>query len=395
MRNDVLEDVATLQNLRLNTIDRLRREHPGVFELDTRGELIVKHEIIAWSPSVEALISLHAAGFSVVREIRLEALAETILVLQVPQPLSTAAALDLLHSLDKAGIYDYNHLYLGSGPTFASASLTEGEIKPGNHTKAATPDDAVRPKIGLVDAGIDVSHMVFRDAQIKRRDCGNKNLASPHGTAVASLMIGHAAPFSGVLPDAVLYSADIYCGSEAGGSLDKLIEALAWLAQNKVAVINLSIVGPANQNLERIIKSMLAKGYLLVAAVGNDGPAAPPLYPASYPGVIGVTAVDAKLRVLPEAARGAQVMFAAPGSQMLAAAIGSPPYQVVRGTSFASPIVAALLAQKLSAPDNAAAKKAIDYLISQAKTSVTGKPSPDLGYGIVGNSLRIKPEDFR
>ena len=48
-----------------------------------------------------------------------------------------------------------------------------------------------------------------------------------------------------------------------------------------------------------------------MAAVGNDGPAAPPLYPAAYAGVVGVSGITPARRALPEAAQGPQVMFTA------------------------------------------------------------------------------------
>ncbi|UUZ52743.1 S8 family serine peptidase [Massilia sp. H-1] len=146
--------------------------------------------------------------------------------------------------------------------------------------------------------------------------------------------------------------------------------ALAWMARERVAVVNLSIVGPPNQTLERVVGAMVKRGHLLVAAVGNDGPAAPPLYPASYPGVVGVSAVDKRGRVLPEAGRGAHVMFAAPGNNMVSAAPGAPPYRQVRGTSFASPIVAAMLALTLSRPDQSAAAGAVASLAAAAQGGV-------------------------
>jgi subtilisin family serine protease len=142
--------------------------------------------------------------------------------------------------------------------------------------------------------------------------------------------------------------------------------------------------------LERVIGDLIAGGYVIVAAVGNDGPAAPPLYPASYQQVVGVTAVDAHHRVLIEAARGPQVMFASPGAD-LAAAGSDHAYAAVRGTSFAAPFVAALLASGLAAPNAADAAAAIEQL---AKTAVDlGPPGRDLtyGFGLVGADYRIDP----
>ena len=86
------------------------------------------------------------------------------------------------------------------------------------------------------------------------------------------------------------------------------------------------------------MKTLVSRGHLIVAAVGNDGPAAPPLYPASYDGVIGVTAVDEKHHVLIEACRGKHVDFAAQGARSRR---GGPRTRCVtcpvRGTSFAAP----------------------------------------------------------
>jgi subtilisin family serine protease len=164
-----------------------------------------------------------------------------------------------------------------------------------------------------------------------------------------------------VLPGAQLYTANVYCDSPTGGAVDELAAAFGWLAHEQVAVINVSLVGPDNAPLAQIVRSLTSRGYLLIAAVGNDGPAAAPLYPASYPHVVGVTAVDAHRHVLIEAARGKQVMFAAPGADMAAATLANQ-YVDVRGTSFAAPIVAGLLAKDLSVPDSSMADGAVDAL---------------------------------
>jgi len=157
-----------------------------------------------------------------------------------------------------------------------------------------------------------------------------------------------------------------------------------------VPVINISLVGAKNSLLESVIARLIGAGFIVVAAVGNDGPAAPPLYPASYPNVVGVTAVDVHNRVLVEAARGPQVMFASPGADLAAASLGNG-YSAVRGTSFAAPFVAGLLAANLRSPNRNDAAAAVEAL---AKTAIDlGSPGRDLtyGYGLVGGEYRVDP----
>jgi subtilisin family serine protease len=132
---------------------------------------------------------------------------------------------------------------------------------------------------------------------------------------------------------------------------------------------------------------VVARGHVVVAAVGNDGPAAPPLYPASYPDVVGVTAVDAHQRALPEACRGKQVKFSAPGADM-SAANPAQSYVAVRGTSFASPIVSGLLAEAVRAPDKAEAQRAVADLAAHAVDLGAPGPDPVYGFGLVGGDLR-------
>ena len=115
------------------------------------------------------------------------------------------------------------------------------------------------------------------------------------------------------------------------------------MVAQRVPVVAISLVGPANPLVARAIAQAQARGVRIVAAVGNDGPAAPPAYPASYPGVIAVTGVDGRDRVLAEAGRASHLDYAAPGADM-AAASPNGRLAAVRGTSFAVPFVAGRLA---------------------------------------------------
>jgi subtilisin family serine protease len=66
-------------------------------------------------------------------------------------------------------------------------------------------------------------------------------------------------------------------------------------------------------------------------------------------------------------------------------------YTLVRGTSFAAPIVAGLLSLHLQAVDKAAADKAIATLASEAVHLESPSPNPVYGYGLVGEALRRQP----
>lgn len=373
----------TAEDVRRLKVRDLLRQHADVVESDPRGAPIVRAELLAFSPSDGALAQAQAAGFQIVRTETLDGLGETVVVLRGPPGVTTQRALVRLRQTDPQGSYDFNHLYLESGePKMEAAS--PARVVDVEHTAR------IPTRVGLIDSGVDVHHPVFEGSPVQLYGCGGVSIPSSHGTAVGSLMTGHATGFQGAAPGAALYAADVYCGLTTGGAVDAVVQAFAWFVKQKVPVINVSLVGPPNVLLERVVKAVVARGHLIVAAVGNDGPAAPPLYPAAYPGVIGVTAVDARQHAIPEAERGPQVKFAAPGADMAAAC---PPrgYVTVRGTSFAAPIVAGLLALELGQPDVGAAQQAVADLAESAVDLGSKGPDKVYGNGLVGAELRPQP----
>jgi subtilisin family serine protease len=369
---------------RLRIRELLRNNRPGL-EADPRGAPIVRSEVVALSPSPAALESARAEGFNVGRTRTLDGLDVTIIVLQAPTGMSTRRALQRLRQLDPGGIYDFNHVYLDSGVVADGAA--EAPV-----TSSATPSTPVPGvRVGLIDGGVQRSHPVFRDVSIHEHGCVGGNVPSVHGTAVASLLVGHAEHFSGAAVGAELYSADVYCGLATGGAVDAVADAFAWMSRERVPVINISLVGPANGLLEHLVRIVTTRGHIVVAAVGNDGPGAPPLYPAAYPAVIAVTGVDAHRRVLIEACRGKHVDFAAPGADMAAAGLEAE-FSLVRGTSFAAPIAAGLFARQLTQIDRARADAAVAALTSQAVDLGVRGPDKVYGNGLVGDSLRPSPD---
>ncbi len=371
---------------RLHILDLIRR-NPREIEADPNGAPILRGEVVVFSPSDATLEKVRAAGFVVVRERVLEGLDTRVVVLGAPSGMTTRRALTRLRGLDREGVYDFNHLYVESGEVGGAGAPAGVDTK----TDAGTPPDVgtdpdAGTKIGLIDGGVDTSHDVFHDIVIHQHGCGVVSASSAHGTAVASLMIGRSTRFHGAAPGSELYAADVYCGLPTGGAVDAVVEALSWLVKERVPVINVSLVGPPNAMLENVVRMVIARGHVVVAAVGNDGPAAPPLYPASYPDVVGVTAVDARQRALLEACRGRQVKFAAPGADM-SAANPAQSYAMVRGTSFASPIVAGLLAEAIREPDKAVARRVVADLATRAVDLGAPGPDPVYGFGLVGGDL--------
>jgi len=133
-----------------------------------------------------------------------------------------------------------------------------------------------------------------------------------HGTALAGLI-------ASVAPDARLIAIEAFDERANGPNGDAeattmtLARAIDVALNRKSDVINLSIAGPRDPLIGRMVRQALSQGTILVAAAGNDGPTAPPRYPAAYDGVIAVTASDSRNQLYPLAARGPHIAIAAPG----------------------------------------------------------------------------------
>ncbi len=326
--------VRELREAREVAARQLLRRYPNQIDTDPNGAIVVRNEVVTIAPTQQALDLARSRGFSVGPEVEAGELGLRVVVLRAPQGMTTREAVEALRALDPAGAYDFNHLYLGAGDA--------------NHiSKQARSRDggSNEPRIGLIDSGVDVDHRALAGVSINQRGFAGDARVGAHGTAIASLIAGRDGGFHGAAPGATLFVADVYGGRPTGGGASSIIAAMNWLVQQRAGVINVSLVGPNNRALEAAVRAAIARGHIVVAAVGNDGPAAAPLYPAAYPGVVGVTGVDGRNRVLPEAGRGAQVDFAAPGSDF-AAASPTGGYAAVRGTSYAAPIVAGLIARE-------------------------------------------------
>ena len=321
----------TLLELRRLRLQELIRENRAVLEADERGQPVRRGIVVAVDPDPLSLQLAARAGFRVVADERDPALRVRLVQLAVPRGLSARAGLRLVQQVAPRIQADFNHVFEPAG----------GSLMPLQAALASSASAAVGPAIGMIDGGA-ASHPSLAAASIEQNGFAGSPQPTGHGTAVASLLVGNQGPFRGAAPGARLFVADVYGGNRAAGSATTVVKALGWLASNRPQVINISLVGPPNKAVARAIQIVQSRGIQVVAAVGNDGPAAPPQYPASYPGVVAVTGVDARGRALPEAGKGRHLDFAAPGADM-AAALPGRGYARVRGTSFAAPLAAARL----------------------------------------------------
>jgi hypothetical protein len=322
---------ATLLDLRRLRLQQLIRSNRATVESDGNGLPVRRGIVAVLDPDPAGLQRALVAGFRIARDDRDPALGLRVVSLAVPNGMSAKEGLKRLQKVAPELEADFDDLFEPAG----------GSLAPMAGALAAAQGVGGSRAIGMVDGGV-ASHPSLAGKSIEQNGFAGAPQPTGHGTAVASLLVGSQGLFRGAATGAQLFVADVYGGNRASGSATAIVRALGWLSGKHPQVINISLVGPQNRLVARAIQIVQSRGIEVVAAVGNDGPAAPPQYPASYPGVIAVTGVDAGGRALPEAGKATHLDFGAPGSDMAAALPGSG-YARVRGTSFAAPLAAARL----------------------------------------------------
>ena len=319
-----------LLDLRNDRIDRLLRRNRDVIELDAGGAPARRGQLLLLDPAPATLAAAQAAGFSgAVRE-ELGSLGLTVVRLTLPRGVSLAEGEALLRQVAPAAEIAPDNLHFQSGG--AALPMLQGASASASAASIATP-------IGIIDGAPGSGQTVAAMRGFAR----GAPVASNHGSAVTSLLAGAGARD--------LRVADIYGTDPAGGNALAMVRALDWLTGGGAKVISISLGGPNNAAVAKAIAAAQRRGVVVVAAVGNDGPAAPPAYPASYPGVLAVTGVDGRGRALIEAGRAAHLDYAAPGAD-LAARNRAGKWARVRGTSYAAPLVAARAAAALQRGGN-------------------------------------------
>ena len=247
---------------------------------------------------------------------------------------------------------------------------------------ALAPDTAngENVRVAVIDTAIDETHPAIKDAIAGEFDAmpGVEVTARDHGTSVAGLIAG-TGDFRGMAPGAKIYHARAFEGGRS--TMDVILSALDWAAEQEVRIINMSFVGPKNDLLEEACDAARERDIVLVAAAGNNGPKAPYGYPAAYPGVIAVTATDDKDELMEQANRGPYVFVSAPGVNVIAPVGGGQ--DLVTGTSFAAAVVSGAIANLIHAAPDRSADWIEAALSSTAKDLGTAGRDSDFGFGLI------------
>jgi subtilisin family serine protease len=233
--------------------------------------------------------------------------------------------------------------------------------------------------IAILDTGINQSHAVFADRLLPGYDMvaddadpedEGDGLGWGHGTHVAGI-IAQMSPQSKLLPVRVL-------DANGRGTTFALAYGIEWAVEQGADVINLSLGADANSRvLQDVITQAIAQEVIVVAAAGNAG-TDEPQFPASFPAVISVTAVDGNNTKADFASFGAGwVDLAAPGVGITSTVVGpyGSGYASWSGTSMATGFVsgaAALARQQLPTASVAAIS---DLFTAQAQNLDNNNPA--------------------
>lgn len=267
--------------------------------------------------------------------------------------------------------------------------------------------------VAVLDTGVDDSHPDLTGGVLPGKDLigfgagpGDKAWAL-HGTAMAGIIAGHGngpgqsdgvlgvAPEAKILPVRVILESTDAARSKARKSRGTaLADGIRWAADHGADVINLSLgddskSAHADASEDNAIQYALAKGVSVVASAGNSGEKGDSTsYPAAYPGVIAVAAVDKYGTHASFSTRHWYATVSAPGVDIV---VANPDrhYYIEWGTSAAAAFVSGAVALVRAAHPGLTPAQIKTLLAKTARDAPAGGRDDTHGYGIVDPSAAI------
>lgn len=288
----------------------------------------------------------------------------------------------------------------------AAWSVTEGR-----GVTVAVIDSGVHPNVsdlaGSVTTGPDLTEV---STSPDNPDWGQ------HGTWMAALVAGHGHGFNGQdgiigsAPEAKVLSIRAitdksdpgyqqYQQQAATHGQDELAEAINYAVAHKAGVISMSL----GYNLQsKVVREALQNAYehnvVVVASAGNSGDkagaagtgSAPYSFPADYPGVLGVAAVNSQNQVASFSSENLSVQVAAPGDSVTTEGPDDQ-YFYVSGTSPAAALTAGVVALIKAAHPQLTDAQVISAITSSTTPSTRPKGgwNEQIGFGVVNARLAL------
>lgn len=214
-------------------------------------------------------------------------------------------------------------------------------------------------KVAILDTGIDTDHPDLDDNLAgclnfisspwwyRWRDCSDDH---GHGTHVAGIIAAENNDFGvvGVAPESRIYAVKVL-NRDGSGYLSDVIAGLDWAIRENMDIVNLSLGTPSDiLSFHEAVQRVAAAGIVQVAAAGNSGPSDDTVeYPAHYPEVIAVAALDQANQVASQSSRGPELDLAAPGVSV-SSTFPNNTYRILSGTSMSAPHVTGVVALRLA-----------------------------------------------
>ncbi|MGP3925596.1 type VII secretion-associated serine protease mycosin [Streptomyces sp. 8N616] len=240
--------------------------------------------------------------------------------------------------------------------------------------------------VAVIDSGVDGDIPQLKGAVVPEGAGADSDCAG-HGTFVAGIVAARQVDgvgFAGIAPAAKVLA--IRHGTDGSGSASDLAEAIRLAVSEGADVINISSAAfYASEPLEEAVRFAERHDVVVVAATGNEGQQGNPrTYPAAYPDVVAVGAVDEKGELANFSGTGKFVDLAAPGVRVISVSTGSSGggHLIDDGTSFAAPFVSGVAALIRSYHPELSAAQVRRRLALTADPPGRRVPDPGFGWGV-------------
>ncbi|SKA06833.1 S8 family peptidase [Selenihalanaerobacter shriftii] len=253
-------------------------------------------------------------------------------------------------------------------------------------------------RVGIIDTGVDLNHYDLTPVHNGLNTINHKTLpydSHGHGTHISGIIGGrkNGKGILGILPDVEIYPIKAF-NRNGEGRLSSVIEGIEWSIKNNIKILNMSFgTTEDNSSLKKAVKKAYKSGITMVAASGNKGRKTID-YPAKYPEVIAVAAINERKKIANFNNYGEGLDLLAPGVNIKSTWRNNR-FRTLNGTSMATAHVTGAIALLISIFKDLNPKQTKELLIKGA-SSIPSVPKEKQGAGIVNilKTMKLAEKQF-